>query len=378
MLWSVKAGDRSQETGDRSQETGDRSQETGVRSQETGDRSQETGDRRQETGVRSRAAGVRIAGILLVLASSAWGAILPDQVGEFKKTPPKTISVPDKALYDEYGLDTSEQADYVAPAGRFTATAWRFRDSTGAMALFEARRPALATRSDIAKLAVHTSDGLIFAYGNYVFQLTGNLPANVAALYADLPKLEQSPLPALYGDLPAEGLIPNSERYVLGPVSLERFFPGISPSQVAFHVGAEAQVGNYTTPKGMMSVAIFNYPTPNMARDRAAEFQKIPGAVARRVGALVGVVLNPPDADAAERVLSRVKYETNITWNERVPQNEARNTARLVLNIFTFAGLLILLCLTAGLLFGGMRFLSKKMHKGEDPGAVITLHLEGK
>ena len=59
---------------------------------------------------------------------------------------------------------------------RFTASAWRFRDSTGAMAMFEARRPPGATRSDVTQLAVQTSDGVIFAYGNYVFQLTGTLP----------------------------------------------------------------------------------------------------------------------------------------------------------------------------------------------------------
>ena len=315
---------------------------------------------------------------LTLLSLSASAAILPDQVGEFKKEPAKTVSVPDQRLYDEYGFDATEQAAYVAGTRRFAATAWRFHDSTGAMAMFEARRPALATRSAVAKLAVQTSDGLIFAYGNYLFQLTGSVPAEISTFYADLPKLEQSPLPALYGDLPQDDLIPNSERYVVGPVSLDRFFPGLAPSAAAFHLGAEAQIGHYSTPKGPMVLGIFNYPTPNMARDRLAEFQKIAGAVAKRSGPLVALTLNPPDADAAEKILSRVKYETNITWNEKVPENEVRKTARLVLNIFIFSGLLILLALTAGLLFGGYRVVSRKLHKGEDPDAMITLHIERK
>jgi hypothetical protein len=316
--------------------------------------------------------------LILATFACANAAILPDQVGDFKKGAPKTISVPDQALYAEYGLDATEQAEYSSPAGTLTATAWRFHDSTGAMAMFEARRPALATLSNVSKLAVRTSDGLIFAYGNYLFQLTGTVPADPAPFYADLPKLEQSPLPALYGDLPAEGLIPNSERYVVGPVSLDRFLPGFSPSLVAFHLGAEAQVGKYTTPKGPLTIAVFNYPTPNMARDRAQEFQKIPGAMARRVGPLVALTLNPPDPDAAERILSAVHYDTNITWNEKVPQNEVKNTTRLVLNIFIFSGLLIAVCLAAGLLFGGFKLVLRKLHKGEDPDAMITLHLEGK
>jgi hypothetical protein len=79
------------------------------------------------------------------------------------------------------------------------------------MAFFEARRPSGAKRAAIAKLAVTTDDGEIFAYGNYVFQLTGAVPpaADFDPVYAHLPKLENSPLPVLMTDLPAGGLIPN-------------------------------------------------------------------------------------------------------------------------------------------------------------------------
>src|SRR5579872_7006126 len=316
--------------------------------------------------------------IVFAFAAGAFGAIFPDQVGTFQKGPVKTISIPDQALYDEYGLDATEQAEYTAGSQQFIATAWRFRDSTGAMAMFEARRPSGATPAKTAKLAVQTSDGLIFAFGNYVFQVTGAVPADVTPLYANLPKLEQSPLPALYGYLPADGLVPNSERYVIGPASLERFFPGLTPSLAAFHLGTEAQVGKYGTDKGVLTLAIFNFPTPNMARERADQFQKVPGAVARRVGPLVAVTVNPPDADSAERILSRVKYETNITWNEQVPGTDVRDKARFILNLFVFSGLLILGCLMAGLMYAGYRLLSRKLNKGEDPEAMITLHLSGK
>ena len=75
------------------------------------------------------------------------------------------------------------------------ATGWRFHDSTGAMAMFEARRPPKATPSKLAKLAVTTSDGVIFTYGNYLLQLTGSLPGSsrTGQLYDQLPLLEQSP-----------------------------------------------------------------------------------------------------------------------------------------------------------------------------------------
>src|SRR5712692_8844016 len=259
--------------------------------------------------------GMRSAGLLL-LCGLAHGAIFPDDIGAFKKGPPRAISVPDQALYREYGLDTLEQAEYTSPDKRFTATTWRLRDSTGALALFEARRPPGATPSNLAKLSVRTSDGFIFAYGNYVFQFTGTAfpeSADLEQLYARLPRLEESPLPALMGFLPPDDLVPNSERYVVGPVSLERFEPRIPPSVAGFHLGSEAQIGKYKTKNGLLTLAIFDYPTPGLARERAEEFQKIPDALVKRTGSLVAVTVAPPDTDAAERVLAEVKYEANVT-----------------------------------------------------------------
>jgi hypothetical protein len=328
-------------------------------------------------GVRSQQSGVGILTAVIVFAGLASAAIFPDTIGTFKKGEVQTISIPDRALYDEYGLDATEQASYTSGKDHFMATVWRFRDSTGAMAMFDARRPSGATPSNITPLAVHTSDGTIFAYGNYVFQLTGKLPAadDLKQFFANLPKLEQSPLPTLMTDLPKQDLVPNSERYIIGPVSLDRFFPGMAPSVAAFHLGAEAQVGKYKTATGLLTLAIFDYPTPNMARERDQEVQKIPGAVARRIGPLLAVTINPPDLDAAERVLSQVRYEENITWNEKVPENQAKSTLKFLVDSFIFAGMMIGLCLLFGLIYGGSRVLKRKLNKGQDPDAMITLHL---
>jgi hypothetical protein len=328
---------------------------------------------------------------LLVCGRAAQAAIFPDQIGWFKKSPVKTVAVPDQALYDEYGLDGTEQADYTYADKHFSATAWRMRDSTGAMALFESRRPPGAipatpgllaripeSKSAVAaRLAVRTSDGVIFVYGNYVFRLTGTVPPaeSLQPVYMGLPKLENSPLPVLMTDLPPDGLIPNSERYIVGPVSLSRFEPRIPPSVAAFHLGTEGQLGTYKTPKGAMTVTIFDYPTPSIARDRYQEFQKIPGAVARRVGDLVAVAIAPPDADAAEQVLSRVRYDTNITLNEKVPVNDVKQKVNFILDVFVFAGVMLLGCLVAGIAFGGYRTVRRKFRRGPDPESLTTLHL---
>src|SRR5579863_2972798 len=184
---------------------------------------------------------------ILFAAALAHAAILPDHIGAAKVGQGHALSIPpsDLSLLTEYGFEAAEQAEYTAPENRFLATAWRFRDSTGAMAFFELRRPAGATASKLSDLAVTTSDGVIYAFGNYVFQFTGSPPTmdDLGDLYVQLPKFERSALPTLMSDLPLSGLVANSGRYILGPVSLERFLPAVSPSAAAFHMGTEAQLG---------------------------------------------------------------------------------------------------------------------------------------
>lgn len=318
--------------------------------------------------------------LLLALTAPIYATIFPDQIGDYTRSAPKTFTTPDQALNDEYGIEATEQADYSAPQNRkFTATAWRSRDTTGAMALFQARRPAGAVYKKLADLTVTTSDGFIFAHGNYVFQLTGKLPAqaDLDPVLAQLPKLEQSPLPALIGYLPSAGLVPNSERYIIGPVSLDRFGSGIPAATAAFHLGAEGQLGKYRTTKGVLTLVIFNYPTPNLARDRFDDFEKVPGIIAKRTGPLVAAIAGSPDPESAERLLSQVRYEANLTWNEKVPQNELKQAANAILAMFALAGLLILASIIVGIGFGGFRVLRKKLGGKAEPDEMITLHLGG-
>ena len=93
---------------------------------------------------------------LLVLgaSSSLSAAILPDTFGPFVRGESKPLAASDPALFQEFGFQAGEQADYKSPSKRFTVSAWRFHDSTGALALFEAQRPPEATPAKLAALFV--------------------------------------------------------------------------------------------------------------------------------------------------------------------------------------------------------------------------------
>src|ERR1035441_10904208 len=93
--------------------------------------------------------------------------------------------------------------------------------------------------------------------------------------------------------------VANSERYILGPASLEKFIPVIPPSVAAFHYGAEGQWGVFHSSKGDMGLVIFSYPTPQIAMLKEVDFRGIPGVnPVKRSGPLVAVVVAPPDPDA--------------------------------------------------------------------------------
>jgi hypothetical protein len=304
----------------------------------------------------------------------ARAAVWPDQLGNWIKTESKPVAFTDRSLWDEYGLQQSEQAGYAAGAKRFQATAYRFKDPTGAFGAFEWQRPANARPSKLGELAATAADGVLLLYHNYLLQFVGWKPelADIQWFLDQLRDVDRGPLPTLKDHLPATNLIANSERYVLGPAGLDRFEPRIPPSVAAFHLGTEAQLGSFRTKSGLFGLSIFSYPNPQIARQRLPEFEKLPGAMAKRAGPLVAVILSPSDPDAAERVLSEVRYEATFTWTERVP-TARDNVGNLIVNIFILIGFLMALFLVVGLAFG---FLRRWIGWGRSEEPMILLHLE--
>lgn len=321
---------------------------------------------------------LRNLSIWILLAPVLTAAIWPDQFGAFTKQGAQPVAVSDRAVWEEYGFEEGEQAEFGSGQESFRATAWRLKDPTGALAAFQWQRPEGAVPSELGKLAAEANGVTVLVFGNYLFRFEGRKPElpELATLFDRLPRLDQSALPALTDYLPTENLVPSSERFIIGPASLEKFEPRISPAVAGFHYGAEAQLGKFNSPGGQMGLAIFSYPTPHIARERLAEFQKLPGAMAKRSGPLVAIIFSPPDANAAERLLSRVRYTATLSWSEYIP-SKRDNIGDLILTVFTLIGVLLLFALAGGLAVGGVRFLSRVwtgQSKSDEP--MITLHLE--
>jgi len=312
---------------------------------------------------------------LLPLAASA--GILPDQIGAYHRTASSKPALGDQAVWNDYGLKNSETANYENGATKFTATAWQLQDTTASLAAFDWQRPADAKPAKLATLAAETGTSLIVVHGQYLVFFDGYKPAadELQAVWNGLKNLDSTQLPVLPSYLPSAHLVANSERYVVGPASLAKFYPVISSTVAGFHFGAEAQTGVFHSPKGDMTVAIFNYPTPQIAMDKVSDFQKVPAALVKRSGPFVAVAVAPADPEMAEELLSDVRYQAQITRDEYVP-TKRDNMGDLLLNICILIGILLGFALLSGLLFGGLKYLTRAFRKGPEPEPMITLHLE--
>ena len=313
---------------------------------------------------------------VLLLPGILGAAILPETVGPWQRAAVTQPALADRPVWDEYGLKEAETATYRNGTATLTLTAWRLQDTTGSLAAFQWQRPSNSQPSKLAPLSAETRDAFLWVEGQYLLLASGAKPTAEMIVAVDhaLKNLDSTPLPVLPGYLPAEDRVPNSERYVTGAAGLARFYPGIAPSLAGFHMGAEAQLALFRSPKGDMELAVFNYPTPQIAMQKSGDFEKA-GAMAKRSGPLVAVFVNPADPDLAERLLGQVRYQAEITRDEYVP-TKRDNMGDLLLNICILIGLLAGFALVSGLLWGGVRAMRRMLRRSPEPEAMITLHLE--
>ena len=315
--------------------------------------------------------------IALFLPALGAAAVWPETIGAWKRASTGPAALSERALWSEYGFKEGETARYESAGKSFDAAAWRLQDSTGALGAFNWQSPADAKPSKRAATAVETKNGVLALEGNWLLSFNGYSPnaEELKAVAGALPRMARTPPPTLPDYLPAKDLAPNSQRYILGPEALARFAPSVPPSVAAFHFGAEAALAQYRVPKGSIGMAVFNYPTPQIAMQRVEAFQKLSGAVAKRAGPLVAVVLPPADPDAAQRLLALVRYDADVTMSEYVP-TQRDNVGDLILNVFMLTGLLVAFAAVSGIAVGGLRAFLRRGFNRQEPEAMITLHLQ--
>jgi hypothetical protein len=163
---------------------------------------------------------------------------------------------------------------------------------------------------------------------------------------------------------------------------------------VSFGGGTEAVTAKYESGR----LVIVEFTTPQYAADNDARIgeriaqlraagQPVPSAY-KRVGNYSVFVFDAPDAAAADRLASGVKYEKDVRWLGRNPHAEEIATkyytstmGSVIVTTLITTGLAILLCLGVGGAIGGAVFLYRRaQHTAQevytDAGGMLRLNIE--
>ena len=304
------------------------------------------------------------------------------------------------AVLKEYGFNDLESANYVRDDGRkLTVKTARFNDASGAYGAFTFYKSPEMLNEKFGDQGASLNNRILFYRGNVLVDAVfEKLSVMSAAEMRELASLLPLPaggarnLPTLPTYLPRQAYVKNSAHYVLGPAALEKTDSPLPAAQVDFAAGAEVILGKYKTPGGEATLMLISYPTPQIA---AAHMKAIddahsqspnsgaatPALFDRRSGPIVAVASGSLAPSDAKSLLGSVNYDADVTWNENTFINPKNNLGSLLVNIILLCGILIGLALVAGVAFGGIRVLVKRMFPdrhfgGSEEAEFIALHLE--
>jgi hypothetical protein len=315
--------------------------------------------------------------LVALIAAVSPAAVLPPAIQEFARLGEARVWQFDagEEVWKEYGLLEAETAEYQGARRPFTITAWRMADATGAMAAFQWKQPADSAPVPTLRYAARWATGVLAAQGNYLLRIDGYRPSasELTVLFRDLEGYRDGPLPLLPTYLP-DNRLPGADRYIVGPRSLKAFLPSWTPEQAGFDLGAEIQVA--AIPGARLVIA--RYPTQHIAKAKRKELASLPGAALHRSGPLLALIL-PLDGSSTlagdpAAILSQIEFRGDVTANEANPLKFPKQAANMLLSIFALAGILLLICLGAGLVVGGIRVLRARNSPSGDPFQTLRLY----
>jgi len=343
-------------------------------------------------------------GVWLLAGHALWAQqILPHSLGEWSPIPNpepygSTVSsaAPLPPVLAEYGVSVTESVTYASAkqgdSGQIQATVFDMRDPSGAYGLYSFLRAPDMARADFTEHSSRSRDRALVLAGNLVLDIEGQDLARLDALTQSLvaavaAHAQDGPLPTLWQHLPQQGLIERSDRYVLGPQTLNQLFPGNLGDSVGFSKGAEAELARYKLAGHEVMLLIADFPTPGFAMEQLTELQKrfnVNGSkpnsgssplFARRTLTLLAIVSGAPTEADANTLLNQVRSETQLTWDEPTFQFKEPTIEMMVVGAILGTGIICGFALVAGLAFGGFRLFIKRMLPGKvfDRGAQLQV-----
>src|SRR5438309_2182821 len=283
-------------------------------------------------------------------------SLLPSSLGTWAssgtpaRVPPQQIEqlANDSAsILREYGITSGERRDYANGNDKATITLYRMVDPSAAFGAFTfLREPDMALPAPIlaASYAADKRGRALLVVGNLVMDVASpkdqmTTPDLNALAQSVAAPADRRPYPPIATFLPKAGLIPGSERYVLGPLALAQAFPAGATNRTdwaGFASSAEAIVGRYRfseqlSGKGRPAeglLLLILYPTQQLAADRYDALSKSfalnaepgqaggrPAVFGTRSSALIALLAGVRSRETAANLLDQIHYASDVTWS---------------------------------------------------------------
>jgi hypothetical protein len=248
-------------------------------------------------------------------------------------------------------------------------------DATAAYGLMTFYQTPSMTPEKESQLAVGDSQGSLMARGgNFIrFLRSAGSPLSDTDYHALLifvggSKPSEGVLRSLPTPMPPQGLIPGTEKYLLGLEAAKRVLPTFRTDLIGFDQDAEVQLGQYKTGKGTATVISISYPTPQMARIRFGSLKDLlnlnqargdGSAFGDRHGSYVFLVLSAGDQATATGLLNQFQVSQGLSWDQKYTSERSftLQLVHMILAIFLLTAFLVAACVVVGVLF----FLSRRL-----------------
>lgn len=319
------------------------------------------------------------------------------QTADAQPLAPQQGPGPDAAILQEYGFKSIEHQDYTRGKDTLSVTLYRMVDPTAAYGAFTFLRPAGMPDSKLAQFAAASSNRALIVVGDFLLDVTGNripaLSGDVATLIAAVaPKADRRPYPHIADHFPVAGMVHGSERYILGPLAVQKLLPVAEGDWIGFSQGAEAMLARYRKGGQEVTLLVAEYPTQQVA---AARFNKMapiiaslsggrpspehPAVSSRREAGLIVLAFDSHAGGYGNALLSKVIFGHNVIWNEPTFAITQPSINVYIVGAFVGTGAICLIAIVSGLGFALLRLVVKFFFPGkvfDRPRSIEIIQLD--
>jgi hypothetical protein len=325
----------------------------------------------------------------------------PPRVGK----DPAAVDAANAAVLKEFGFSDLASATYTRDDGRtLNLRAARFTDATGAFGAYTFYLQPEMTKEQIGDQAASLGQRVLFYRGHILIDALFSKESAMSGselreLAGALPRPagNAANLPSFIAFLPRRGYISNTQKYALGPMALQALAPPVPADLVDFGASSEVTLARYSTTSGEATLMLISYPTPQLAAehlrriDAAHQMAQPQSGVSgvenagpffdKRTGPIIAIASGPVSDSDAKSLLGMVNYEASVTWNQ-AEDHQVKELYSLILNVVILCAILGALAIVAGIAFGGVRVLMKRLYPDRvfdrpDQVEFISLHLGG-